>query len=140
MRLSLMRRYRFSQLYRLSSFESWLVKPSVAIFVNSSSCMGSSVTARVLVPHAPRRAVVWSSVLIANSRDVRIPIIQLRCDSLCRAPERWLALLISQRRILSPVRLPSSWYWKQVAATLNVPGFKPVTTLISFSDIAVALR
>ncbi len=38
-----MRRYRFSPLYRLSSFESWLVKPSVCIFVNSSLCMGSSV-------------------------------------------------------------------------------------------------
>jgi hypothetical protein len=54
-----------------------------------------------------RRTVVSSSVLIVNSRDAGILIIQLRCNSLRRAPERWLALLISQRRILSPARLPS---------------------------------
>jgi hypothetical protein len=45
----------------------------------------------------------------------------------------------AEHRILSPARLPSSWYWKQVAAMLKVSGFKPVTTLVSCSDIAVAL-
>ena len=43
-------------------------------------------------------------------------------------------------RILSPAPLASSWYWKQVAATLKVSGFKPVTTLVSCSNITVALR
>jgi hypothetical protein len=33
-----------SHLNRLASFESWLVKPSVCIFVNQSQCMGPSVT------------------------------------------------------------------------------------------------
>ena len=39
----------------------------------------------------PRCTVVSSSGLMANSRDAGILIIQLRCDSLCRAPERWAA-------------------------------------------------
>ena len=32
-------------------------------------------------------------------------------------------------RILSPVRLPYPWYWKQFAAMLKVCAAKPVTTL-----------
>ena len=54
-----MRRYRFSPLYRLSSFESWLVKPSVCIFVNSSLCMGSSVTTiRTVSPDGKNSATI----------------------------------------------------------------------------------
>ena len=42
-------------------------------------------------------------------------------------------------RILSPARLPYSWYWKHVAAMLKVFGFTPVTMLACPSDIVVAL-
>ena len=42
-------------------------------------------------------------------------------------------------RILSPGRLPYSWYWKHVAAMLKVFVFKAVTMLNCSSDIVVAL-
>jgi hypothetical protein len=35
----------------------------------------------------------------------------------------------SKDRILSPVRLPCSWYWKQVAVVLKGFGFKAITIL-----------
>ncbi|SRR6266851_5244517 len=59
MQLELTRRYRCPPPNRLSSFESWLVKPSVCIFVNSSSCMGSSVTTiRTVLPDGKNSATI----------------------------------------------------------------------------------
>ena len=56
------------------------------------------------------RTVVSSSVLIANSRDAGILIIQLRCNSLCRAPERWPArpVYFPARRVGAPVRMAAA--------------------------------
>ena len=62
-------RYRFPPLffslpyfylpYRLSSFESWLVKPAFCICVNSSLCMGSSVTTiRTVSPDGKNSATI----------------------------------------------------------------------------------
>ena len=57
-----------------------------------------------------RRTVVLSSGLIANSRNAGILIIQLRCNSLCRAPERWPArpVYFPARRVGAPVRMAAA--------------------------------
>ena len=54
------------------------------------------------------------------------------CENLNPQPPR-------EDRILSPARLPYSWYWKHVAAMLKVFVFRPVTMLTCSSDIVVAL-
>jgi hypothetical protein len=48
--------------------------------------------------------------LIADSRDAGILIIQLRCNSLRRVPERWLARPVHTpaRRVGAPVRMAAA--------------------------------
>jgi hypothetical protein len=81
----------------------------VSVFAASFARRCRRAEARAFVRQAPRRRVGSSSILIGNSRDAGILIIQLRCHFLCRAPGALAGPVHSPaRRVGAPILMATA--------------------------------